>query len=340
VREIMLHRFSRTEDPAKSVAEGMEFLRFVIECRAEDDPFRALLEKEAKQMQSKRPEVVYHDEMASEFRPVLVTNFVAHARRHGLQYVSESVLPPPNDPCFQPQIAATAKALAAGDRIAEEQTLDFARMRVYRETLLCRAECAVDDDLCLEAITRLRLASRAESTPGEGSVLRVFTLPDGIRMESQDAGTVALMGYLIEAWPRSVAFPELIGFLEAKDAGVDAGFLIQLMRLVVTRMVELHAWQAPVSRGIAERPRASAVSRQEAATQDRATTLLHGSLRLDDPLVRRFLVLLDGTRDREELLEALRVEFPETPEATLKEGIGPALRVLHGAGALLEDGFR
>ena len=105
-----------------------------------------------------------------------------------------------------------------GDPIVEEQTLDFARMRVYRETLLCGDGCAVDGDLCLEAFVRLRLASQAESSAGDGAGVRVFTLPGGIRMETGDAGTVELMEYLIEAWPRPVPFAELTEFLEAKDA--------------------------------------------------------------------------------------------------------------------------
>ena len=80
--------------------------------------------------------------------------------------------------------------------------------------------------------------------------------------------------------------------------------------------------------------------RQEAAAgSDRATTLLHTALRLDDQMVRRFLRLLDGSRDRGALLRALREECPETPEATLAEGIEPSLRALHLAGALLADEF-
>ena len=49
--------------------------------------------------------------------------------------------------------------------------------------------------------------------------------------------------------------------------------------------------------------------------------------------------MLDGARDREALLQALRGEFPEMPEAKLAEGIEPGLRVLHRAGALLAEDF-
>jgi hypothetical protein len=339
VREILLQRGAGVRDPAQRVSSALEFLKFVTESRSQGDPFRALLEREAKQLQQRDPSVIYHDELCSEHQPVSFTNFIAHAAVNGLQYLSESVLPTPGDPCFQPQVAATAEALADGDPIAKEQILDFARMRMYRETLLCHADRSVSIELCLEAFSRLRMASQAKSSPGEGAVLRVFTLPGGIRMESQHAGTVELMESLIEAWPQSVPFTQLGEVLAAKGIALDAEFSTVLLRLVVARMVELHAWAAPVSNQIARQPKASASSRQEATLHTHATTLLHSSLHLGDPLVRQFLLLLDGTRDGADLLRALRKEYPNVPETTLADGIEPNLRLLNHMGVLLAEGF-
>ena len=73
---------------------------------------------------------------------------------------------------------------------------------------------------------------------------------------------------------------------------------------------------------------------------DRVATLLHLSLRLEDAQVRDFLMLLDGTRDRSELLAALTKRYTEIPWATLKERIEPNLRLLHHAGVLLAEDFR
>ena len=225
------------------------------------------------------------------------------------------------------------------DRIAQEQFLDFARMRVYRETLLCHAARESVGDLRLDAFARMRLASPAESRPGTGADLRVFTVPGGAEMKSQHQTTVDVMEFLIQAWPESVPFAELQGFLNAKGVAVDGELMKLLLQLVVARMIELHAWAAPVSRAIAERPRASEVSRQEASVLDRTTTLLHRVLRLEDPMARKFLGLLDGSRDREALLRKLRAEFPEMLEAKLAEGIEPGLRVLQREGVLLGEHF-
>jgi hypothetical protein len=55
---------------------------------------------------------------------------------------------------------------------------------------------------------------------------------------------------------------------------------------------------------------------------------------LDDPVVRGFLKLLDGTRDRNALLDAMKAEFPAIPPEALEEGIEPGLGFFHRAGLL------
>jgi len=106
------------------------------------------------------------------------------------------------------------------------------------------------------------------------------------------------------------------------------------MRLAAANMIELHAWRPPVAEGIAARPLASGCSRQEALTRMYATTLMHGTVGLDDPVLRSFLKLLDGTRDRAALLDAMKGEFPGMGTEELERGIEPSLRIFHRAGLL------
>jgi hypothetical protein len=147
------------------------------------------------------------------------------------------------------------------------------------------------------------------------------------------------METLIDSWPRSIPFAELEERVTGHGIVFDAEFVTLLLRLVVTRLVQLHAWQAPVSRRIADRPRASAAVRQVAAMGGEVATLLHSSLRLEDSQVRDFLMLLDGTRDRTDLLAALKERYPQMPEVALAERIEPNLRLLHKNGVLLAEDF-
>jgi len=69
-----------------------------------------------------------------------------------------------------------------------------------------------------------------------------------------------------------------------------------------------------------ERPVASPLARIQARAGDAVTTLLHTSVELRDPIGRRLLALLDGTRDRAALIAEL---LPLTGSS--RETLAPAL---------------
>jgi SAM-dependent methyltransferase len=338
IREMMLYQVQGIDDPEQKVTAALAFLRFVAESRPPGDVFRVLIEEQLKVMQKRSPQAIYHDELSAIHHPLHFSDFVDHARKHGLQYLSESVLPPPTDPRFRAELQPALESAAGDDIVAQEQVLDFVRMRMYRETLLCRAECRVEYDILAEVFRKLFFASQVTSAPGETRGARVFTLPGGIRMESSHAGTIALMEQLACAWPCAMSFaeiePTLISGGLAREGALDNEGSTLLMRLAVAKMMELHAWRARVAREISAQPRASASARQEARTRAHATTLLHTTLRLDDPIVRAFLNLLDGTRERGALLDGLKSEFPAMPAEQLDQGIEPSLKLLHRAGLL------
>jgi len=334
IREMMLYKVKEIEDPERRLAQGLGFLRFALAARPDGDAYRSLIEEQLKRMEKRGPQVVYHDELSETYHPVHFFEFVEHARKHGLQYLSESMLPPATDPCYQPEMGRALESAAGGDILKQEQMLDFARMRTFRETLVCRAELVVRRGFAAEDLRRLLLASPATSTAGETPGAMIFTLPGGIKMESNHPGAIALLEELERAWPRALSFDEIEERLAADGLALDGEGLELLMRLVVAKMVELHAWRAPVAGRISARPRASATSRQEARRRPYATTLLHGTMGLDDPVVRGFLKLLDGTRDRNALLDALKAEFPAIPVEELEKGIEPGLGILYRAGLL------
>ena len=342
IREMMLYRAHAIEDPEEKTAAAVAFVRFAINARPQSDPFRALIDEQLKRFETRSPHAIFHDELNEFHRPVLFSGFIEHARSHGLQYLCEAVLPPPPDPCYRSDLHSGLQAIAADDLIAHEQILDFMRMRMYRETLLCRAECEIRRDFPPEQLRRLNLASQATSSsgqdpgakPGEEPGAKIFTLPGGIKMETAHPATIALMCQLEAAWPRALSFDEIAPQLAEAGFRLDHEGITLLMRLAIGKMIEFHAWKPPIAAAISDRPSASASARQEARIRAHVTTLWHTAARLDDPLVRTFLVLLDGSRDRAGLLDALRIEYPDLPSEQLEQGIEPNLRHMHRVGML------
>lgn len=335
LRDMMLCRAAGFENLAQGETEALHFLRWLAEARAEDDIYRLLIETQLQRMEKRKPGGAYHDEMSAAYHPVYFNQFVGHAQQHGLQYLSEASLPPPTDPCYQSQTLSAVETLAGEDIVQQEQLLDFLRIRMYRETLLCRANLALRRDFPAGGFEKLRIASQASSAPGETPDARVFTLPGTIKMESNHPAVIALLEELARRWPLALTLDELAPQLARTGFALETDGAALLIRLAISKMIELRAWQAPVAETISERPRASACGRQEVRAFGHATTLLHLTVTPEDPKVRALLELLDGARNRDDLLSAMKSAFPEASVSDLQEGIQSSLQSLHSA-AMLE----
>ena len=346
IREMMLFGGRAVDDPEQEVAEGLKFVHFVAEALPETDVYRALLASQLQRMERYSLGATRHDELCDVYHPVHFRDFVEHARRHGLQYLSEAQLPPPTDPCYRMEQQRTRDSATDDDFLNHEQLLDFVRMRAYRETLLCRAGHAVRRDFAAEHFRRLLFASQTTLAPAQSAdkpadepadrpaASTIFLLPGGIRMESNHPGVRALLLALGAAWPRALAWEELEPQLAEAGLVLNADGAALLIRLAIAKMIELRSWNPPVAREIAERPGASACCRHESMTHEHVTSLLHTTGSFDDVKLRRLLALLDSTRDRRGLLEAMSQDFPQVPQAELEGGIDHGLQVFLRAGVL------
>jgi SAM-dependent methyltransferase len=335
LRDMMAYRAKSFDSPEQKVSEAIDLLHLIAQTRPEGDPYRLVMEDQLKRLQKGRVHAVFHDDLSPAYQPVHFSEFIAHARRHGLQYLSEAVLPAPKDPCFNPEFQQALRHIAGDNLIAQEQVLDFARMRMYRQTLLCHADQDLRREFPAGQFPRLLFASSATAQEGETPGAKIYKLPSGdTTINCNQPATIAVMEQLIAAWPRALAFDEILpallknGVPNAKDAS------LLLLQMAVARLIELHTWQAPVASGISACPRASIVCRQEARLHPYTSTLWHFTLELTDPIGRAFLQLLDGTRDHKSLLEIMKSRFPDIPPEKLEADIAPNLRFLHRSAVL------
>ena len=335
LRDMMLSLAGGVEDLAQRESAALSSLRWIAAARPEGDVYRLLLEDQLQRMEKRKPGGTYHDEMTAAYHPVYFRQFAEHAQQHGLQYLSEAVLPPPTDPCYQQETLSAVESQAGDNLLQQEQLLDFLRVRMYRETLLCRADLSLHRNFPPECLQKLRFASQVAPAPAEAPDSRVFQLPGGIKLESNHPAVVVMLEELARRWPVAMSLDELAPRLAATGFALDAAGAALLIRLAVSKMIDLRAWKAPLAETVPERPRVSACARQEARTLGYATTLLHRTITPEDPKVRTLIELLDGTRNRGDLLTAMKSAFPDAPLSDLQEGIEMGLRSLHSA-AILE----
>ena len=334
LRDAMVFRAQGIENPQETVIRGQEFLHSIAASRPEGDAQRAVIEEQLRRLEKHPAAATYHDELNPDYRPLYFTDFVKHARSHGLEFLAEAELPPPQDPSYRAELQQAIEGAGGGNFIQKEQALDFMRIRSYRESLLCRADQPIHRDYFPESFSRLRLASQTSSRPGKTPESRIFELPGGITMETSHPALIWLLERLSEEWPHAMDFRELMPRLAELGLPLDAAGALLLMRLAISKMLELRTWSAPLAGSISERPRASFCTRQEAVAGGPVTTLLHRTFKFEDPKVRSLLLLLDGTRTQAELVQAMREEFPDTPVSEIEDGLQHSLRQIYLAGAL------
>lgn len=328
--------------PAEQIAEAHGFLRFLQEGLAKtDNLFGAAVRFEAEKASS--PEdayLLFHDDLSPTNEPVYVTDFVTHAGRHGLGFVSEAVLSTQSAAAFPPEIGKALTGLRKQNPILREQYLDFLKLRRFRQTVLCRADRTPLAEPSAEAVLELSvstLSSRATETvdlsPG---VPMAFGTPDGTKVTVDRPLPKAALTVLCERSPERVPLYDLVDAIAARLGDPDAARPWEVANLILDAhangFVDLHAHRPAVALTPGERPTASPLARREAATGNTVTTLFHSTLRLEDEPSRKLVQLMDGSRDRAALAAGLHGLVPADQ---LEVGLTNSLAFLAKAGLLV-----
>jgi methyltransferase-like protein len=206
-----------------------------------------------------------------------------------------------------------------------EQYMDFFTLRPFRRSLLVQAEAQPDLDIDLDRLRGFRCYADLE--PAEAPEL-TRVLPQTYRMAGGAAFTLEhpltkdLVGRLAAVYPNALSLTDLLegaresvtragGQAHSGDAGAC---LSEVFSLYCSGGLGLSRRPEVWFNGVNERPHASPLARaQAAAGEGHAATVRHRVLALD-PLSTHLLTLLDGTRSRASLIEALRQRIQDHPD--------------------------
>jgi SAM-dependent methyltransferase len=325
VRDMLLYDTQGIVDPQERIERATSLLRFL----AESSPRSAALRDEVAEMLTFPPSALFHDDMAEVNQPVHFQQFVEHASRHGLQYLAEAEFRAQGHAGLPAKTVETLRGKAGGDRIREQQYLDFVRCRRFRQTLLCHKEAALSSAPDAGGVARLYAASGVRpisSSPDVSSDREEeFQSPEGHTIRTNLPLAKAALVSLSSCWPVAMSFEELASQVSS-GPGSPAQLAELLVGLCLSGLVDLHATPSRFVAQAGERPRAYVLARLQAQSGTRVTTLRHSSVELEDDLVRRLLLLADGTRDRRQILTEMNVNPPD-----LERNLGELARL-----ALLE----
>lgn len=280
----------------------------------------SLLQGELARIQKLSDELLLHDDLSELNEPIYFHEFVARASSHGLKYLGEALFADMQDQLYRPEVRETLRQ--SGDRITHEQYLDFLNCRAFRQTLLCREGVPLRLALGPEDVMPLHVHGRAAPVSPAPDIRSEaperFRNPSGVVVGMGAPLAKAALVHLWERAPQPLPFEAVLAAARARlgregeatrDEALELGEA--LLAAYSGDMVELcreaprPAWEP------GERPAASPLARMQAAEGTRVTSLLHQNVVLDEPFAHALLQLLDGSRDRAALVEALAARIAE-----------------------------
>ena len=317
LREVMLFDGRSADTAQQRVERARRLLNVLAEAHAGSAGYRGLVAEHLERTLAQSDAAILHDDLASDNRPTYFHEFAAHAAGHGLQYLAEADF-------FEMHAGVSSPSLLAAldehgdDVLAREQYLDFLKCRMYRQTLLCHADVCLERRLGPEIAARFLVASQARPAPGQVDLsdrsIVEFRDPRGAALRTDEPLIKLALDRLAGAWPRSLPFEDLLRSVRAalpagrpdREPADDERILGEsILKAYAASLVELHVHEPRFASVPGTHPRASALARLQADAGEPVTTLRHTSLRIDDEAGRRLLTLLDGTRDRRELVTAM-----------------------------------
>ena len=317
-RRMMMYHVRSIPDPRVKIEQARALLQFIATSKDEPlDLYRTILFGEHEMAVKRSDGGLYHDDLNPFNQPFYFHEVLEQASKHNLQFLGEADFSEMHPKGFTPEVQGV---LLQMDPVMREQYLDFLTCRCFRSTLLCRREVPLD-----HRARPLTVRGVYASFEG-GPILSASDIAstDSATFQNRKGNSIqtdrpilkAALSRLGGCWPRALRFEDLLpasrdimargGTADDRESAEDASELcVLLLSCYAAGVVELHTWAPPVVAEISERPIASSLARYQCDHDKRLTTLWHRGVDLDTDLARQLVVLLDGTRNRSALAEAL-----------------------------------
>ena len=289
-----------------------------------------LLRAEFAKLATQTDSALYHDDLAVPNQPFHFREFAAALARHGLAFMAEAKLSMMTTAGLSPRVA---QFVAGMDLLTREQYLDYARLRRFRQSLICHADApttAAGIDVRIApmhaAATTALLRAAAEGKAFDRDVTAAGPDTRATRM---------LLQWLVEMAPRSVAMADVDAWYRTHAPTGAQSPAVLLVNACYGGMVDFHVHPPAFAVRPSVRPKASSVVRWQIARQSSVTNLRHETLRIDDPLARSLLAALDGSCTHDDLANVIALTLPVAGRADAAERVATYLSqfALH---ALLE----
>ena len=191
---------------------------------------------------------------------------------------------------------------AGGDWVAFEQLDDVISLRRFRQSVFRRADAPDDPRTWREGLAGLYAMGQFERVYIDEQGVVTYRSALGETFRTNDAALHHLLDRL------NAAFPDAVPLAGLADT---PGLPERILSLYTSTLIGLQTTPSPFTLRPGPKPLASPLARRQAAAgQQEVASLRHLPIKLEDEDARRFLLLVDGERDRAELARALMAQDP------------------------------
>jgi SAM-dependent methyltransferase len=319
VRSLMRYHTDGIDDPDAKVRKAISLLELLAKNATEPEVYQRILQFEFRRHQQHDTADIFHDDLGECYRPFYFHEFVSLLRENGMQFLSEAEL----HASSRQGVAAEYNDLlnTLDDPIQREQYLDLLRGRVFRQTLFCRSEVELDREPKPAVMEKFCLSSSLRPVEPLQNIgapkVQKFANAKGQTMQIDHPLTKASLAYLGEIWGRSIATSELLdaakqivenagGRSENWDGDFKTTKTILLQITLASDLIELHTYAPNAVAEAGDKPTVNRLSRWQLRDANNVLTLLNKDLKLEDKTAHHLLNVMDGTRNRSEIVNELK----------------------------------
>jgi len=327
--EMLHYHVDGIADPHARLPAARAFAALLAEPGVAQTETDAFLREELAKLATQTDSALFHDDLAVPNDPCYFHEFAAQLASHGLAYVGEAKLSTMTAAGLSPRMQ---QFVAGMDRLTREQYLDFARLRRFRQSLVCRDDAVPSGRPTAERAADMHVAAAMTLVRADAEG-KAFTEP--LANDASAHAARHVLQWLVREAPRIVSMTEASAWLH-REAPADAAAARPLPAILADAcyagMVDLYTRPPALAASAGVRPRASPVARWQAQRQPGVTNLRHEPIRIDDPHALLLLTTLDGTRTRIELAADLAARLPPAERAQAGERVEAYLAqfALHG----------
>lgn len=312
IREMMLYHTKGIDSALERAKESRRLLQFLVSGLGNDPaPYANFLRNEIALLAKQPDSYLVHDHLGDVNEPCYFYEFIEHAKKHQLAYLSDTEIADMY-PSNLPSGLATEMS-KINDVVRCGQYLDFIRNQRFRCTLLCHETATINRSLFTSQITAFHLSFNGQ-IQGDMSLSNeqpMHCVGQHITLTVTNPLAKAAMLKLFARKGKPIAFDELCVSVMKDLSLIDKAhverFLIEelnLMRLVLGGLIKIHSESGGYTDTPGNNPQTAQWIHYQLKHQAWVTNHRHETISLSD--IERFLLLnCDGQISVKELSQKL-----------------------------------